>query len=43
MNKSEENGVEVKLMRWSGRPKEYASYASAVAKLATKEQVEQLL
>jgi len=40
---AEENEVEVKLMRWLGRPKEYASYASAVAKLATKEQVEKLL
>ena len=40
---AEENEVEVKLMRWLGRPKEYAAYASAVAKLATKEQVEKLL
>ena len=40
---SEENAVEVKLMRWLGRPKEHTSYASAVAKLATKEQVEKLL
>jgi hypothetical protein len=40
---AEENEVEVKLMRWLGRPKEYASYASAVVKLATKEQVEKLL
>lgn len=30
-------------MRWLGRPKEHTSYASAVAKLATKEQVEKLL
>jgi hypothetical protein len=30
-------------MRWLGRLKEYASYASAVVKLATKEQVEKLL
>lgn len=29
-------------MRWLGRPKEYASHASAVTKLATKEQVERL-
>ncbi|CAD0055227.1 unnamed protein product [Aureobasidium pullulans] len=40
---AEENEVEVKLMRWLGRPKEHAAYASAVAKLATKEQVERLL
>lgn len=40
---SEENTVEVKLIRWLGRPKEHTSYASAVAKLATKEQVEKLL
>jgi hypothetical protein len=40
---AEENEVEVKLMRWLGRPKEYTSYASVVAKLATKEQVEKLL
>jgi hypothetical protein len=40
---AEENEVEVKLMRWLGRPKGYASFASAVAKLATKEQVEKLL
>jgi hypothetical protein len=40
---AEENEVEVKLMRWLGRPKEYAAYASALVKLATKEQVEKLL
>ena len=40
---ADENEVEVKMMRWLGRPKEYTSYASAVAKLATKEQVEKLL
>jgi hypothetical protein len=40
---AEENGVEVKLMRWLGRPKEHAQYASALVKLATKEQVEKLL
>ena len=40
---AEENEVEVKMMRWLGRPKEHAAYASAVAKLATKEQVERLL
>lgn len=40
---SEENDVEVKMMRWLGRPKEYASYASAVAKIATKGQVGRLL
>jgi len=40
---SEENEVEVKLMRWLGKPKEYAAYASALVKLATKEQVEKLL
>jgi hypothetical protein len=40
---AEENEVAVKLMRWLGRPKEHTSYASAVAKLATKEQVEKLL
>ena len=40
---AEENGVEVKQMRWLGRPKLHATHASAVAKLATKEQVEKLL
>jgi hypothetical protein len=30
-------------MRWLVRPKEYASYVSAVAKLATKDQVGKLL
>jgi hypothetical protein len=40
---AEENGVDVKLMRWLGRPREHASYASALVKLATKEQVEKLL
>jgi hypothetical protein len=30
-------------MRWLGRLKEYASYASVVVKLVTKEQVEKLL
>ncbi|KAG9801077.1 hypothetical protein KCU95_g27, partial [Aureobasidium melanogenum] len=40
---AEENEVEVKLMRWLGRPKEHAAYASALVKLATKEQVEKLL
>jgi hypothetical protein len=34
---AEENEVEVKLMRWLGRLKEYASYASIVVKLAIKE------
>lgn len=28
---AEENEVEVNLMRWLGRPKEYAAHASAVA------------
>jgi hypothetical protein len=40
---AEENEVEVKLMRWLGRPKEHTQYASALVKLATKEQVEKLL
>jgi hypothetical protein len=30
-------------MKWLGRPKERAEYASAVVKLATKEQAERLL
>ena len=38
-----ENNVEVKRMNWLGEPKPWASHASAVAKLATKEQVERLL
>ena len=38
-----ENEVEVKLMRWLGRPKQHTQYASALVKLATKEQVEKLL
>ena len=38
-----ENGVEVMQMKWLGRPKDRAMYASAVAKLATKEQAEKLL
>jgi hypothetical protein len=40
---SRENDVEVKRMNWLGEPKPRASHASAVAKLATKEQVERLL
>lgn len=38
-----ENEVEVKQMRWLGRPKEHAAYASAVVKLACKAQAEKLL
>lgn len=38
-----ENGVEVMQMKWLGRPKERSIYASAVVKLATKEQAEKLL
>jgi hypothetical protein len=40
---AKENNVEVKRMNWLGEPKPSASHASAVAKLATKEQVERLL
>jgi hypothetical protein len=40
---SKENDVEVKYMRWLGRPKEHATYASAVVKLSSKDQVERLL
>jgi hypothetical protein len=40
---AKENNVEVKRMNWIGEPKPRASHASAVAKLATKEQVERLL
>jgi hypothetical protein len=40
---TKENEVKVKLIRWLGRLKEYASYASVVVKLVTKEQVEKLL
>jgi hypothetical protein len=40
---SEENSVEVRQIRWLGRPKAHAAYASTVAKLATKEQVSKLL
>ena len=40
---SRENDVEVRRMNWLGEPKLRASHASAVAKLATKEQVERLL
>lgn len=40
---SEENRVEVRQIRWLGRPKEHAVFASTVAKLATKEQVSKLL
>jgi hypothetical protein len=40
---SRENNVDVKRMNWLGEPKPRASHASAVAKLATKEQVERLL
>jgi hypothetical protein len=40
---SRENDVDVKQMNWLGEPKPRASHASAVAKLATKEQVERLL
>lgn len=39
----QENGVEVRQMRWLGRPKEKAQHASAVVKVATKEQAERLL
>ena len=38
-----ENGVEVMQMKWLGRPKDRAIYASGVVKLATKEQAEKLL
>jgi hypothetical protein len=40
---AKENNVVVKRMNWLGEPKPRASHASAVAKLATKEQVERLL
>jgi hypothetical protein len=40
---SKETEVEVKYMRWLGRPKEHATYASAVVKLSGKDQVEKLL
>ena len=40
---AKENEVDVKLMRWLGQPKEYAAYASAVVKVATKMQAEKLL
>ena len=40
---SNENGVEARQIRWLGKPKEYASHASTVVKLATKGQANKLL
>ncbi|KAJ9624505.1 hypothetical protein H2203_005240 [Taxawa tesnikishii (nom. ined.)] len=39
----EDNDVEVKQMKWLGRPKPGAQFASAVIKVASKEQAEKLL
>jgi hypothetical protein len=42
-NFEEENGVKVNQMKWLGTPKEHALYASAVIKLASREDAEKLL
>ncbi|KAF2258295.1 hypothetical protein CC78DRAFT_479208 [Lojkania enalia] len=38
-----ENGVEVYTMRWLGQPRPRGQHASAVVKVATKEEAEKLL
>lgn len=39
----EENGVEVYIMRWLGRPRPSGQHASVVVKVVTKEDMEKLL